>query len=224
MKKTITANFKVLSTPALVFVLLLILSIFALKTFADKVSSLSNELSTLSQTETSLNQKLSSLQSVSTTANLSEAVSAALPGQNSGLLVVSQIRKVSSDAGLVLGSITSGQELQGQGGVSHVDMSVDVDGQFNQLVAFVSLLNGSAPISRISRMKLSVTGSVIHTTVDLSSYWAALPTTLPDISASVSDLKDDEKTLLTKLTSLKQPLFVTVQPTAPTGRANPFSL
>lgn len=224
MNKAIEKNIQVLGVPILT-ILGIVLAFFLVGNLVyGKISELLLQNDVAQKMSTTLKNKLSSLQAnQSQVSDLAQSLTNALPAANTSLETASQLKLIAAENVLTLQNFSSGQEVV-DGGIMHVDIVFDAEGQADSILNFLVATNTIAPINKVKRLKLTggTNGGPARANVLISSYWAQFPTKIPAVSDPLQDITPEEQTLLTQLTSLRQPQFVELSPEAG-GKADPFS-
>lgn len=188
-----------------------------------RINLLRQEISQARNDQATLTQKVETLKTITTVAETgSQAATAALPGANSSIAVLSQLKTYSLKNGVFISNLKSGDEIQDTNGLSRVDMSFDVTGLKAGIIAFLQDLQGAAPVVLVNSVKLTESAVETRGTVSLRSYWASFPTKLPAVTDQVLGLTNDEQATLVKVNALSQPQFVKLPPSVG-GRLNPFA-
>lgn len=189
-----------------------------------KVVSIRGKISLAQKQEKVLSQKFSLLTDVEeTAASASLLTSSALPSQNPSLSVMSQIRIISKESALNPINIKSGASVQDKAGISRVDVSFDVEGGRSVILDFLKKVGTFAPITVVEKVKLNDLGGVTRAEVTLKAFYAEFPKKLPGLTEAINDLTNDEKNILDEILELRQPQFVSLTPSAPNERLDPFS-
>jgi len=149
-------------------------------------------------------------------------VTAALPGRNPALLVISQIKKLAVANGVVLTGIKVGLSGEAKSRAAAVGVSMDMIGPVASVLDLVSGIKKIAPISRIDKVELNLTGMDTTSSLEVKSYWASFPTRLPALTEPVAGLTKAEENLLETLADLTLPALVTLAPSSPVENPNPF--
>ena len=209
--------------PLLIVVALIIVFVGAFNLVAARITSLIAENEEAIKTTQTLQTKLSSLESTQTQiSNYAQSLIAALPAKNSSLIALSQAKSLAAENSLVLDNISVGSELS-DAAISHVDVIFDVTGASQGVFSMIEALSNVAPISRVSKVKVTAVGASHKASVALTSYWAALPTQISAVSDPLGDISPQEQELLNKLGGLRQPQFLELTPTLGAGKIDPFS-
>jgi hypothetical protein len=222
--------------PFLALLIIIGLILVSVKLFTDNISGLNSELNTNSEQEKVLNVKLTSLRESradNTVTPDSQAVVEALPPTNPLLGIMSNVRSQAQLFGLSLGGFSSGA-IGGVAseGVSSGEITIDVEGGYQQILVLIENMKGSNPLIRFEGIKILSQGLLgvdnYKFTGDVFSYWAPLPTTLPAVSESFEGLTSEEEDVLAKVDALRSPTVNTLTSlpvaTGSAGRADPFSL
>ena len=226
MNKNIKINLRILGLPTLSIVILTIITFGFAGIIIDKITTAGAELDAVSREKNVLEAKVSSLTSISGESlnDTSEVVSMALPDKNSALLSMAQFRSMASESSLTLENIKVGSEIKDTGGISHVDITFDVEGPTQSIISYLNSVTTIAPINKLSKFKISSNESTIRASVTSSSYWAAFPKTIPAVESPFEPFSADELSAIEQISNLRRPQFVTLTPEEDSNRENPFSL
>lgn len=228
--KLTNPNAKMLIYPSLLLVLLVTMLIFTLTKGYSQVDLQSKKLKRAKEERSTLREKLSLLQEVNQKVlEVSDKSVIALPNINSSLLMVSQIKGLTTEA--------SGLSTPSEFGTSPFFVSVEgvesgkVSFQVNasnvfQLIDLLERIGKTAPISTINTVEMkTVTTHEFEADVTLSVYWSKFPENIPAIPQTLSDLTSKEKELLALISDLEEGdlLSVSVKPSEPfLERVSPF--
>ena len=189
-----------------------------------KISQVRDQTTKSQQDEATLSQKLTLLSDLSEIASTGSDLSAtALPDSNPALTVISQIKNLAVQHGVIISSTKSGAEIKDNSGLSRVDVTFDADAGRSQIFAFVEGIELLAPITLVDKIKINELGGVARATVSVKSFWAAFPKTLPALNQPLSDLTSSEKKTLGDISKLTQPGFINIPPSEISGKPDPFS-
>ncbi len=205
---------------ALVLILFLFMGNFGIT----KINDLRTQTDQAQIEQNVLTQKLNVLRNVSSTlGNSPNLATAAIPNVNSAVFEISQLKNLASQNSVVFSDIKASASLVDTTGLSRIDITFDVEGTRDQITAFLKSISTAAPISLVDSVKLNASTGAGRATVTVKSYWAPLPTKLPAVTAALNDLTPDEKTVLTSISTLTQPLFLTLPAASEGGKTDPFS-
>ncbi len=237
MKTNLERNIKILGTPLLILITICLLFAVSAKIILDRVTDLQTQLGDNQKNENTLQTKFNSLQSQSANASISresQAVVAALPDTSALLPAITQVQNESLSYGLALSNVRSSDITAASGSsVFLVQMEFNADGNYTSISSFIEKMKNSTPINRFDSIKIvnqnAVNNVLYRLSATLLSYWAPLPTKLPNIEEPLKDLTPDEQKIVSQVSSLQQPVFIQIStssatPIGPTGRADPFSL
>lgn len=224
MNKYLQNNLKVITVPALSLLGVILVFLLAGSFVWGKISDLIAQYNQEQQTSAMLKEKLNSLQSTGAQiSDFAQSLTIALPQSNSSLTLLSQAKSLASQDSLNLQNIKGGSEVK-ESGTSHAEVSFDVEGSVANIFNFVSQTKNIAPINKVTRVKLSSTGSLARANITINAYWASLPTKIPAVSDPLAAITPDEQKLLQDLSSLTSPQLQELSPSAGGGgRSDPFS-
>lgn len=207
--------------PLFVVVVLFILSAnFGLT----KIRDIRGEVDSAQSDKSILTQKLDILRAISpTAAQQALLVSSAVPDSNVALAVLSQLRILSSQNGVVLVNLKVSSPATDSTGLSRVDVSFEVDGTPQLISGFLNNISSFAPLTIVSKLKLTQTSGASQALVTVSSFWASFPAHIPTVTQPVTDLTAQEKTTLSKILGLTQPAINATVPTQSGAKINPFT-
>ncbi len=223
MKKDfIPANLRVFLTPTITILVLIVLTILVVKIGLPLITKQNSALSTASANEQILTQKEGLLRDVSATVTKdAESITLALPEKNPALVTISQIKSLATSKGVLIKNLKVGSGAEEQN-FSRVEVAFDADGSLANVMDFLNSIKTISPISVVEKVKISQSGGILSATTSLRGFWASFPATLPAITDPVTNLSDDEKNLIVKLSDLTPPAFSSVAPGEPSTRDNPF--
>lgn len=223
MKKSFLGpNISAIGLPFLYLAASVILFVFALRIGVSKISEQRKTIGEETGTQRVLQQKESFLREVETqVSDFVDASSNAVPEKNPALAMVSQLKNLALIQGLTLTSFKIGSESQTPG-TSYVELTFGVDGTTPNVLGFMQSLTTVAPVSTVEKAKINTVGGIASANVSVRVYFAPFPTKLPALTEPLTQLNDEEKSLLDTLSSLSLPAFVKLAPQEPGARANPF--
>ena len=225
MFKKIPENVRRIMVSVAPLLIVAALSVIVGKFGFGKISDLRGQIALSRKDNTTLTQKLNLLTSISETAETGAIASVtALPSTNSALAVISQLKILSSQNGLIMTNMRGAGEAKDNSGLSRADVSFDVSGARVQVIAFLKGIAGIAPITLVDKIKMNEAGGVARASINVKSFWAPLPAKLPALAESIGDLTADEVKTLSDITALIQPAFVDIPPSEEGGgKVDPFA-
>ena len=223
MKKSFLGpNVNTIAMPFIYLAASVLLFVFVLRIGVSKISQQRKNIGEETGTQRILQQKESLLREVeSDVSGFVDASSNAVPEKSPALAMVSQLKNLALVQGLVLTSFKIGSESQSPG-TSYVELTFGVDGTTPNVLGFMQSLTTVAPVSTVEKAKINTSVGVVSANVSLRVYFAPFPTKLPPLTEPLTQLNDEEKSLLDTLSSLSLPAFVKLAPQEPGARANPF--
>lgn len=202
----------------------ILISFFAVPFGISQVTGIRGKISQEGVNQNVLSQKLDTLTTVGEAASAqSSIVTIAVPDSNPALITLSQMRTLAVANGLAISGVKGGAETKDKSGLSRVDISFDVNGPRPQIFAFLAAVNNISPITVVSKIKMNESGGNALANVTVRSFWSSFPTKLPAVTEPESGLTADEKSTVTKVSALKQPIFSEVPASDVLGRSDPFS-
>ena len=206
--------------------MLILIALFAVvaKFGISKVSDLRTKITNAQKDETVLTEKAKLLATVSDTLSAGTVASTgAMPESNSSLIVLSQLKILAGTKGVFISNIKAGSEVKDDTGLSRVDLTFDSRGPKDSIISFVGETSKIAPITKLTKLKITQTSGETLATVTVSSFWSQLPKTIPSVTESVNDLTPAERNILIEVSKLIQPLFIDIQATEG-GKDDPFGI
>lgn len=205
-------------------VVLTILFIVVAKFGMSKVSDLRVKLTSAQKDETTLTEKTKLLATISDSLGTGTvAATGAMPESNSSLIVLSQLKILAGTKGVFISNIKAGNEVKDDTGLSRVDLTFDSRGPKDSIISFLGDTAKIAPITKLTKIKITQALGETLATVTVSSFWSALPKTIPSVTESINDLTPAERNTLTEISKLIQPIFIEIQANEG-GKEDPFGI
>lgn len=223
MKKDLLSPDLKVSLPVFAMLFALLVSIYLLYSFGlPTLMSQRDKLTNVNKDRSVLTQKQQILSSVAETVlPQADASIIAVPDQNSTLIVVSQVKNLANQNGVLVTQVNVGAPTT-SGDLNSANIDILVDGQRSSILAFVNGLSTLAPLVFLKEMKLSNNNSLFQGNLNLVTYWADLPKNITSLTAPITTLTESESKLLQRFASLSQPAVSQLSPAQPTSRENPF--
>ena len=219
----IPQNIKIVLSSIFPLFAVLILFAFAGRFGVDKISEVGGKVDVLQANAEALTSKLTILESVDPAGSQTNLALSALPSRNSSIVVVSQLKILAGQTGVVISNIKGGAETKDTTGLSKVDVTFDVLGVRPQILAFIRSIEAIAPITLLDKIKINETGGGTRATIQVKSFWSDLPKSLPATTDKISTLTSSEQDILEELAKLQQPLFIELPAIEGAGKAEPFN-
>jgi hypothetical protein len=222
-KTSLPQNIRVLLTPVLTFLVLLILLYICLSQGLAKVSTINKKINEARKKENLLVDKESLLyQFADTVSGQTNLVSVVLPAANPALLMLSQIKSQALANGLVIANVKVGGTAKEKADIAKVELTFEIEGPISNLVSLVASVKNLAPLSLVDKIDLKLAGGSASAEVGISSFWSPYPEKMASITDQAKDLTEAENELLGNLVKLSLPFFSNLVPAAPAERESPF--
>lgn len=206
------------------FFIVLVLIIITAKFGLGKVFDQNLEVKKLTLEKTTLNQKIKILSSLTDSTEFRTTSAAiALPELNPSLTVVSQLKSLALQNGIILLGIKAGAETKDTSGLLRVDISFEIDGAKPLIINFIKEVSNIAPITLLDKVKIADSGELTRADISVKSFWSPFPKTISGVTESVNDLTEQEVQVLTEIENLTMPEFVVNSTTIENARENPFT-
>ena len=203
----------------IVIVLFLIVGKFGVP----KVLELRSQVKSAQKTEEKLTQKLNLLQTLSSDVALkANIVSSALPDTNPALAVMSQLKNLALNQGVVLSEMRSSSATGGTGGLNEVAISFKLDGARPQVNSYLAEVTKIAPITTVRKITINETAGGTSADIGVVSYWADFPKTIPAVTEPITDFSPEDKKILSNVSTLIQPTFMKIPPSSGDINPSPF--
>ena len=211
--------------PLLFLFVMIFAGVFFIKVGVPRVSSQRQKLADVQKEEAILFEKDTLLsQFEKSITKMGNTSLSALPSKNPATSVISALRNLSSEKGVIVGSLTISSGKSDENSISSATVGFDLDTQVSGVFDFIRSLNNTAPINRLEVISLNQDEASSVANISLKIYWSSLPGTLPALTDPLPPLGDEEQSIISEFASLKRPSsFGEVTPTGPSGRADPFN-
>ncbi len=224
MFKKLPENVRLILNSLVPLIIVLVLFVLIGQFAFGKISEVRNKITKSQKDQLILVQKLDLLKTLGSTASSSiESVSNALPETNPSLAVISQIKNLAVQNGVVVANVKGGAEVKDNSGLSRADISFEVFGPRIQIILLAKTVSQIAPVTLMDKIKISENAGSARANISVRSFWAPFPTKLPALTEAITDLTADEKKTLGLTVNLIQPQFTEFPPSEGGGKADPFS-
>ena len=205
--------------------LLIVIILFVIvgKFGVPKVLEVRSKVESAQKTEKVLTQKLSLLQTLSSDSGVKmNIVSVALPDANPAVAAMSQLKSLALNQGVVLHGITSNAGAVGASGLNEVSIKFTLDGGRQQIFSYLNEIAKIAPITSVRKVAMTESAGGVSADINVVSYWAQFPKTIPAVDTPVEDFTAADKNILSDLSALIQPVFFEMIPSSGDINPNPF--
>lgn len=223
--KNIPEKYLVVINAVLPLIVIIVLFVILGKLAFRKISDIQNQIATAKHDKQVLTEKLDLFKSMAVSGvQDSNEVSASLPDTNPSLSVVSQLKRLALENGLLFNSVKSQSDQQQQDSeIKTVRLSFELFGGDTEIKNFLLTLNSIAPITVLNGAKITRVESGYSGKIDITAFWADFPKTRPASIEEYQDLTEDERNILSTIRTLRQPQFVNLPSVVEGGKENPFS-
>lgn len=221
--KKIPENILVVIRAVFPLVAIIVLFVILSELGLSKISQIRTQIASRRHEQAVLTEKLDMLRIVAVTGVEDSNIAVnSLPDSSPSLVAMSQLKTLAAGSGVVLRSLKSISSVE-SADINIVDIDFSLIGGKANIKSFLSNVNTFAPISYLDAVKISQSGDSFLGTVSVKSFWAPLPTKLPTTIEEFQDLTVEDKEILSQLSQLTQPTFLSLPPAEAAGRNDPFS-
>lgn len=221
------AKYQPVIGPVIVLLVLLVLSLTLGNFLWGRLSTVRQELQAEKKRNAALSAKLDILEGLNQgqLESLLSSATAAIPSSDSTLFALSSIRQKAQDRAVSLANlrVIVREETSKKREAKSVEMRFDIQGGLVPTITFLNDLRNTAPLTKVSKIRLSVSGGSVLANVSLLSFWGPLPEKLGKVEDPIETLTGAEEELLTRLSELELPAGRQIVPAPPQGRENPFA-
>ncbi len=224
IKGTIKPNVRVLIIPSVLIGSLVILSLVVFKNGYLRISTQIKQLRDAEQIENTLTTKIDTLQQIRGIAlDQADKVVIAVPEKNPAIMMLAQLNFLANDYSLIVENKVVNPPRVKEGELSTVKILFSIEGELLPLIGFLKGINNLTPLSSIESANIALRGNIARIEVAITTYFGEFPTKIPPITQPITTLTDQEKVQLEKLSALKEPEFIELDPTQPDKREDPFN-
>lgn len=218
------ADLKTLAISSAPLILLVVLAIFSFRFVFSRITEQREAFEISKVAENVLTQKYDLLSSFENqTATLIDSVSVAIPHKDASLMMIAQLKNTVSGKSIFLSNLKSGSSAIEKNNLIRYEVQFDVDGPLTEVLSYLESLSLSAPLSRLDSIDLNTAGSSARASIVLSVFSASLPTKIPALTDSLSDLSQSELEVIERLSRLVPPPFIEVDIQEAQAPRNPFN-
>lgn len=225
MRFSIPGKYKPFLLPVLTFTVIIVLSLTLGRFLVDKVFETRAKNAELQDKNNLLEGKaelLTSLDSEGLKRQVSIASSAS-PGENPSVLLLSQIRTIAQENGLLVSNFQIGESQEPKKTGRVVAATANVEGSIFSVISFLRTLENATPLMKITDLKLTLSGGSVLAKVTAVSSWNPLPSELGKVDSPISGISGTEQELLGKLSGLRLPQISQGPVGQPAGKPDPFA-
>jgi len=221
--KNLPENIKRAVSAGAPLLIVIVLFVIVGKFGVPKVLELRSEVKAAQKTEEKLTQKLNLLQTLSSDVALkANIVSSALPDSNPALAVMSQLKNLALNQGVVLSVMKSSAGTGNSAGLNEVNISFTLDGARPQINSYLAEIAKIAPITTVRKIAIIESAGGTSADIGVVTYWAEFPKTIPAVTEAITDFTSEDKKILSNISALIQPSSMEVAPFGGEINPNPF--
>lgn len=219
---------KVLSGPIFVITFTGFLLIFIINAFLPRVRATYDNTSEVQKNIATLTNKVDILRSFETdvVSDRTDITYIVLPDSNPTAIVISQIKDVLTDQGILepLG-VSLSENVRVINDTNRMGILVEFSSNdLNLIIDAITKFQKFAPLISIENVKINAASSRINVEAEILIYWADLPQKLPELEEAVISLNTKERQILDRILTYNLPDFALSKPSIPSGdRINPFN-
>lgn len=203
------SQFNFLFKPIGLFSLIIILFLIVLFTGIKQINIIRSKIAAGNKTEISLNYKAGTLESVSQTLPKDVTfLDVILPSKGSVLYGLSQVKNQALVSGVTVSNLKTGSSVEDSIGVFKTSIIFDTEGEEQNIYKFLNSFSRLLPLMNVEKVSLTNLQDNTLANVSLSVYSAKLPTKIPAITESITELSSQEIKTLEELSGYEMPDFV----------------
>jgi hypothetical protein len=223
-KSFISPNISMLAVPILYLIILIVVSVFSIKTGYGQIIKQRADISNAKKIESVLNEKLITLQDAQGfIAKYVDPVSFAMPDKNPSLLILSQMKQIIQQRPISLTDLNLSKG-SGTASTNTIALSFNVVGSVNDVLSLYQDMTKLAPLMVFDNFDISHDAESIAIETRASSFFSEYPEKLPSITQPISKITTNEISILDEITLLTAPTFSKLNPNGPFTRDNPFAI
>lgn len=220
-----------------ILAVVVVITIIGSMNFFNRVQTMRVQMTTLDSEIQNLTNRVSVLRAVQDAGVTSQTKSAllALPDDNPSAQTVAQVRSLALTRGLIVDrlSLDVPQKLETDTSpYSTVHVTFNVEGPESEVIGFIADLSRAKPLMNLSRIKvasseLGSTSEIKSADIELTAFWAPLPSELPQVNVPIVGLSESEKAILSDVVGFTDPPIQNIEATATSSgipRENPYGL
>lgn len=222
--KIVPPNVKVMFLPTIYIIILLVVSVFAVKTGVDRINKQNKELKKVRMVENTLMEKEAELRSSSSVnPPLVTPATMALPDSNPALMIISNMKTLAALHAVSVNDLKVSGGASATAKVGGISIIFAVNGPVEEALNFMKETNNYLPLMRADRLEVRVTDENADISVNARSNYSAYPEKLPPITEPIDKITQEEYAVLNELTQKQTPAFFELTPSGPVNRPDPFS-
>ena len=223
VERVLKPNIRIMAPPIFLAVVLVICGVIVFKNGLAAMYSQLKKLEDVDKTLAILQEKVDILREIQGIVLSQADISVvSLPNRNPSLIMLSQLGNLANQKEVVIVNKSTQGATSGLTGLFSMQIRLNVEGQFTNLLSFASDIGKIAPLSTVDEVDIATSGEGVNSSLSLSIYWGDFPTKIPAITEPIKTLTTSEEDLLDQLANLTRPELTDLGATLPVSRENPF--
>lgn len=212
--------------PVLVFIVVAVLSSTLGKFLLGKIFETRSRITNLESQNRLLGAKQQLLSSFSDAEVKKQAgiASLAVPSESPSIPLLSLARTLASENTVVISDFRVEENQEAKKTARQVQASFSAQGSIFSVLSFLRSIGDSVPLTKVSGIRLALSGISVDAKLTVVSSWAPVPQELGKAESAIEGISSAERELLGKLSGLKKPqIFASPGGSQPAGKPDPFS-
>lgn len=218
------ANYKSFGVPVLVFLVIVVLSVTVARSMFLDVRNTMAQIDQLAGVKLILSNKRDLLKSLDENVLSKKAQVAvlAVPANDSSLAAISTVRVLAHDKNINIVKLQVNESSNNTNKTREVGLDFQFEGTLLSILSLVESIQSSVPVTKVVGVKLIQSETKLTSDLDLTSFWAELPTNLTPVGSPIENISSAEDNYLKQIEGLNGDAGLEVIPALPANRTNPF--
>lgn len=216
-------NIRILAFPVILVIIVVVLAFIIGQRGITQITTSLKDLRDIEATSNAYEARVNSLEKIGEVViDQTDTTLVALPEKNPSLIMIYQLNRLADNYSLDLSSIgtNSGSPI---GQIQKGQITFVVGGGSRDVIDFMKEIKRITPLSTVDLVDMKTEGETTQASMQITIYWSGFPTELPPISQPIVELSRGEQKLVELLSQLTKPEFITLSPSEPSTREDPFN-
>lgn len=223
VENVLKPNIRIMAPPIFLAVALVICSVIVFKNGLASIYSQLKKLEDVDKTLAILQEKVDVLREIQGIVLSQADISVvSLPNRNPSLVMLGQLGNLATQKEVVIVNKSTQTSTSGLSGLSSMQIRLNIEGQFTNLLSFASDVGKIAPLSTVEEIDIAKSANGVNSSITMAVYWGDFPTKIPAITEPIKTLTATENDLLDQLSNLTRPVLTDLKASEPISRDNPF--
>ena len=226
IRESLDSQLRRFAVPLTIFLVIILLSATFGKGLVDNIFSTRERIEILKSENLTLQDKKGRLSSMdlSLLTRQAQVTLLAVPSEPSALAAMAAVRAQAFERQVTVTEVKASEKEGVQKGVREASLIFEFEGNLGAIMQFVSTLKTTVPLIKVSKIKMLGSGiDVVSADIDLLTFWADLPKSLPAATTPLSTLSKKDEDLIAEMEKLRASAGRGVAPASPAGKTNPFT-